>query len=114
MIPGKEKNMRTRHFIALLGIAVLCSFKANAVELAAVPTAIHIEPQPLRAALAGLAEQTGVQIMRREEDASADGMMAPRVVGQLSVREALDQLLAKTGLTCEFLNERTVRIVRVP
>jgi outer membrane receptor protein involved in Fe transport len=73
---------------------------------------LAIEKQPLRTALKSLAEQTGLQIMRREEDAPADGIVAPRLVGEMSPKEALEKLLANSGLTYRFLNDRTVRIVK--
>lgn len=93
-------------------MALLCQ-TAYAVDPPPPRVALAIEKQPLRTALKSLAEQTGLQIIRREEDASADGMMAPRLVGEMSPKEALDKLLANSGLTYRFLNDRTVRILKV-
>ena len=76
--------------------------------------AIHIEQQPLRTALSQFARQTGIQLLRREEDASIDGLMAPRIVGELSAQEALRLLLAGTGLMYEFVNDHTARIWSAP
>ncbi len=94
------------------GFALFCH-GAHAADPAPIRVALVIEQQPLRTALATLADQTGLQIMRREEDASADGLMAPRLVGEMSPKEALDKLLANSGLTYQFLNERTVRVSKV-
>jgi len=92
-------------------VALLCQ-AAYAVDALPPRVALAIEKQPLRTALKSLAEQTGLQIMRREEDAPADGLMAPRLVGEMSPKEALDTLLANSGLTYRFLNDRTVRILK--
>lgn len=83
---------------------------AHAADASTARMSFNIEPQPLRKALASLAEQTGLQILQREEDSSADGITAPGVVGTLSTREALERLLQNSGLNYEFLNEKTVRI----
>jgi iron complex outermembrane receptor protein len=71
---------------------------------------LSIEAQPIRDALRALSEQTGLQILFRSEGVNAAGLTAPRVSGELSAREALDRLLAESGLKYEFVNERTVRI----
>jgi iron complex outermembrane recepter protein len=102
----------TRKTAIAAALALLCQ-GAYAVNPTPLRVAVAIEQQPLRTALKSLADQTGLQIMRREEDASADGMMAPRVVGEMSPKEALDKLLANSGLTYRFLNDRTVRILKV-
>src|SRR5688572_7067085 len=70
-----------------------------------------IESQSLRAALQAFAKQTGLQVLRRDEDVPVEGMIAPRVQGELSAREALDLLLANTEFTYEFINDRTVRVI---
>lgn len=71
---------------------------------------LNIESQPVRGALRAFAEQTGLQVLFRSESVSLAGIRAPRVAGELSAREALDRLLANTGLKYEFVNEHTVRI----
>ena len=104
--------MRTIRKAALAAAVALLCQGAQAASPPPLRVVLSIEQQPLRTALKSLAEQTGLQIMRREEDAPADGMMAPRLVGEMSPREALDKLLASSGLTYRFLNDRTVRIVK--
>ncbi len=71
---------------------------------------LHIEPQPVRLALKDLGEQTGLQIMFRAEDLAREEMTAPRISGELSPREALDRMLANTGLRYRFVNPNTVLV----
>ncbi len=71
---------------------------------------LDIQPQPVRAALQAFGDQTGMQVLYRIGDVSKDGVTSAAVRGELSAREALERLLANTGLKYEFINERTVRI----
>src|SRR5688500_5895485 len=89
---------RAIHTAAFTAIIVLISQAVQAAESPPTRVALAIEAQPLRSALATFAEQTGLQILQREEDSSADGLIAPRVVGELSPKEALDRLLLNSGL----------------
>ncbi len=72
--------------------------------------ALNIEPQPVRAALKELSDQAGVQVLLRVDNISLDGVMAPKVSGTLTMQEALERLLASSGLKYEFVDERTVRV----
>lgn len=85
---------------------VICG--AAAAQTARV--ALHIDAQPMRLALKDLGEQTGLQIMFRAEDVATDQMTAPRIAGELSAREALEKMLAKSGLKYRFVNPNTVLI----
>jgi iron complex outermembrane receptor protein len=72
------------------------------------PQTAPIATQPLAQALSVFAKQTGLQLVYlSQEVASANTRGAPEGLGP---RETLTRLLADTGLTFEFLNERTVRI----
>src|SRR5262249_1534339 len=71
------------------------------------------KPQPVREALEAFGRQTGLQVMFRSEDVSTAGVTTAGISGKLSPREALNRLLASTGLTFEFINEHTVRISAV-
>jgi iron complex outermembrane recepter protein len=73
---------------------------------------VNIDSQPLRGALRAFGEQTGIQVLFRSDNLSVDGVITPRVAGELSPEEALDRLLGKTGLKYEFVNRHTVRILR--
>lgn len=68
----------------------------------------NIPEQSLADALAAWSKQSGLQILRRDTD-GAD-LTASSVNGRLSPAEALTKLLAATGLTFEFVNDRTVRV----
>src|SRR5688572_13343132 len=102
--------MRTVRTLVLTAVAVaLCGIAAAQT----IRVAVNVKPQPMRAALKDLGAQAGVQILFRVEDVAPGGKAAPGVSGELSVQEALDRLLADTGLKYEFVNERTVRVSAV-
>lgn len=71
-----------------------------------------IEPQPLSSAIEKFAEQSGLQIIYRTEVAA--GIYTSGAAAGLSNKEKLDQLLARTGLGYQFVNDRTVAIKAVP
>jgi hypothetical protein len=92
----------------LSGTSALVSAADRSPEL----IAFAIESQPLTSALNELARQAHVQILRRDEDVSLAGLIAPEVDGRLSTEEALKRILSGTGIRYEFVNERTVRIAK--
>jgi outer membrane receptor protein involved in Fe transport len=67
-----------------------------------------ITPQPLAAALTDFAHQTGLQLVYVSQIAA--GRTSKGARAGLSPAKALTELLDGTGLTFQFLNERTVRI----
>ena len=67
-----------------------------------------IAPQPVAAALAEFAQQTGLQFVYVSQVVEARASKGARA--GLSLADALTELLDGTGLTFQFLNERTVRI----
>jgi iron complex outermembrane recepter protein len=67
-----------------------------------------IAPQPLTAALADFARQTGLQLIYLSQIAA--GISSKGAKAGLAVSAAVKQLLDGTGLGFQFLNERTVRI----
>ena len=69
-------------------------------------TRLHIEPQPLNAALREFAERSGLQVMYAAE--VGEGVNSPGTSEPDSNEEALDELLANTGLEFEYVNEVTV------
>ena len=71
-------------------------------------TGLHIEPQPLNAALREFAERSGLQVMYAAE--IGEGINSPGTSEADTNEEALDELLASTGLNFEYINERTVAI----
>ena len=67
-----------------------------------------IAPQPLAAALSDFAHQTGLQLVYVSQ--VAVGRTSPGARAALAPAAALTELLEGTGLTFQYLNERTVRI----
>src|SRR6266853_6096540 len=100
--------------IVIAGLVLACASVHAQSDASAknVPAkvVVNIEAQPLRGALRAFGEQTGLQVLFRSEDASIAGVTTQAVAGELSAQEALDRLLAKTGLKYEFVNKHTVRI----
>jgi iron complex outermembrane receptor protein len=74
----------------------------------AVVLQLDIPSQPVGDALSRLAEAARLQIVFYSEVAA--GVMAPRLVGSYTIRDALDRLLAETPLEYEFLSEQTVSV----
>jgi outer membrane receptor for ferric coprogen and ferric-rhodotorulic acid len=71
--------------------------------------ALNIPAQPLSDALNVLAHQSNVQVVFYSD--VGQGLAAEKLEGSFTVREALEQLLAKTELTYEFVNDDVVRIL---
>jgi predicted Zn-dependent protease len=81
-------------------------------EEASTVLAVQIPPQPLAQALDALSLQSGLQfvyVTALVQDQRSGGAPAG-----LTARDALARLLEGTGLTFQFLNDRTVCIVRAP
>ncbi|KAF1021472.1 MAG: Ferrichrome receptor FcuA [Paracidovorax wautersii] len=92
---------RTRPSAAPLVLAWALAFGAPLAHAqpAASPTAaqaVDIAAQPLGAALNELARQTGLELAVQPQ--AVAGRTAPAVSGRLTARQALDQLLAGSGL----------------
>lgn len=71
----------------------------------------RIEAQPLGAALKALAAQAGIQLLFSEEDVA--GMRTQGLQGSFSTDQALERLLAGSGLMYEFPTSDSV-VVRPP
>lgn len=67
-----------------------------------------IPSQPLAQALRQFAEQTGLQLA--VETSITSGRTSPEVKGRLSSAQALERLLAGSGLRYDFLDSRTVAV----
>lgn len=70
---------------------------------------VEVDPQPLAAALNSFSEQTGIQFAY--VSTVADGIESPGTSGEAYPAEALDLMLAETGLTYSFINDTTIVIV---
>ena len=129
--------MRTRPTAAALTVSMLIAASLSAAQAvraaedtsssvakpartaasAATPTlarmAFNIPRAPLGDSLAAWSKQSGLQVLKRQS-ANGGEVITPPVSGQLSATEALDRLLANSGLHYEFVNDRTVRIAPAP
>jgi len=94
---------------AVMGVIVVACRVASGQDADAT-TEINVRPQSIAAALRELGAQTGLQILFRSEDMAGAVRSAPGVSGRISARQALDQLLAGSGLHYEFVNAHTVRV----
>ncbi len=74
-------------------------------------TTYAIPAEPLTDALAALAARSGLSIS--EPNSGFGGVRSRPVEGRYTPREALERMLAGSGWRAEFLDQRTVRIVRV-
>ena len=97
----------------VLGLALLGSCSSLlAQQVATAEMRLNISSQPLESALREFAAQSGVQLLFSSEGA-AMGQPAPAITGFHAPREALDHLLADTGLKYEYVNSRTVAISEI-
>lgn len=70
---------------------------------------LDIKPQPVAEALTDWAQQTGLQVIV-PVGPQTDRLLVTRIKGKLTAVSALEQVLANTELTYEFINARTVVI----
>lgn len=114
-------SLRTRHLpqtcLLLSGIALAC---ASHAQNSAEPTAAHqqtlyqidIPAQALSSALVSLGRQTGLQISA--DSSLLQGLAAPRIKAQLSPEQALQRLLANSGLDWHFSHNGSVMVNKRP
>jgi iron complex outermembrane receptor protein len=91
-------------------LAVSCLAGSVFAQTVAQSYQLNIPRQPLDAALKDLAEQTGLQIARFSDDSAGATVVGP-VKGVMSVGQAIDALLGRSGLTYKLVNERTIAVV---
>lgn len=99
---------RPRHLIAT---ALMLAFHTGAV-LAGPAAWTDIPAQPLSASLRALATQAGIQLVFAPETVGA--ARGPAIRGEMSVEDALRQLLAGSGLEFRQEGERSFVVVRPP
>jgi outer membrane receptor protein involved in Fe transport len=90
------------------GVALLCPISRAEAGDPSRAVSVDIPAQPLEAALRLLARQGDVQIMFAPGVAA--GIEGPAVSGEMSVREALGQLLRATSLRYEVADKDTIVI----
>ncbi|QEI08585.1 TonB-dependent siderophore receptor [Pigmentiphaga aceris] len=93
-----------------LRLAVLTASLFLCGQVLAQSRPIALPAQTLERALNQLARDSGTQILYSSEFAA--GKMAPAVSGTMTVREALDRLLAGSGLGLHVEDERTFMVVQ--
>ena len=98
--------------LALALALALAHLTASAQALPADPVPIRIAAQPLAEALNDWARQTGVQLVVQQSLVA--GKTAPAVAGRLAPRQALDQLLAGSGLSASVEGNAVVIRTLVP
>ena len=69
---------------------------------------VELAPQPLSDALKSFADQTGLQVMFFSE--VTDGVQTSALNGDYTADAALDTLLASSGLTYEYINDKAVTV----
>jgi iron complex outermembrane receptor protein len=102
---------------AIRRISLLCAVLGALCTPAALPAqpdlapALSIGSMPLAQALDAFAHQTGLQLVYVSE--AVQGAFSKGAPAGLMPRETLSRLLEGTGVTFEFLNDRTVRLFRI-
>jgi iron complex outermembrane receptor protein len=92
----------------LLSVVLACPAVAQQAAPAVSVYHFSIPAEPLGDALSQLAQQTGLQVMIASK--LTDGVKSHELNGTFSAEEALQKLLANTGLQFQFVNPRTVAI----
>ena len=90
-------------------VAAIVGFSSHTLAQAAIRRSTEIPPQPIAEALRTLMKEREFQIVYSSE------LLANRqtqgATGELTMDEALTQLLSGTGLTYRYLDEQTITIV---
>ncbi len=92
--------LRPLPFALAACLALAAVLPAHAQPSAGAPVQVAIGAQPLSQALTELARQTGVTLL--VSPALVAGRTAPAVSGRLTPRQALDRLLAGSGLVADI------------
>lgn len=90
------------------GLVAACLGTAQAADSAT----FDIAAQPLAAALAKFAEQSGIKALYANEVLA--GKNTPRVAGKLTPEQVLDALLKDSGLRYQFISPDAVKIEKTP
>lgn len=97
--------------LALAGALALAALAAQAQAPSAAPVQLSIAAQPLAQALNDLARQARLELI--VQPALVAGRTAPAVAGLLTPRQALDRLLAGSGLVA-VIEGAAVTVQRLP
>ena len=102
--------MRHRLASGLLAALIALASSAHAASPLRTPQRFDVRAMTLADALDRFSEQSGLQVVY-DLSALAGGEVA-HVVGSMQVDAALDRLLAHSGLTWRYVDERTVLVQR--
>jgi len=105
---GVAAGLRRSRFLPLL-LMLLVAIDAHAQGM---PREFHIAAQDAAGALAEFGAQSQMQLLFDFE--AVQGIRTRALRGQWRVADALERLLADTGLSFTVINDRTVSIVRTP
>jgi outer-membrane receptor for ferric coprogen and ferric-rhodotorulic acid len=94
-----------------IGMAGAAQAQAQTAASGDAVVAFNVPAGALQAALVQFADQSGVQLLY--PTTLADKRSSPGVVGSVSVRVGLAQVLGGTGLTFRFIGGRTIEIIEV-
>jgi iron complex outermembrane receptor protein len=109
---NRRKAPRTPMLLAPALVAIsAASYAAAPVEMSSEPVKFDIAAQSLESALAAYGDQAEVQILVPSKLVA--GMRTHGVSGEHSRKEALSQLLDRSGLTYELTGNHTVRVLRL-
>jgi len=97
-----------RRFFVLLSLVLSLEDAPTPAAEAVARLAADIDAGPVATALSTFGQQTGLQLIY--VSAVTDSLQSKGARAGLTASEALEALLAGTGLTFEFLNARTVRV----
>lgn len=107
-----DSRQRDHFFKAVLAassaIGLISSLDAAVAQPAANAVAYNIPAQPLTAALTAVAQRSGLRLAYSA--ALSAGRFAPALQGSFTPVQAIERLLAGTGLTYRFTNANTVTI----
>ena len=101
--------MRTTLVAAV--VASIVGFSAHTVAQAAIRRATNIPPEPLAVALRALVKDRDFQIVYSSE--LLENRNSHGATGELTMDEALTQILSGTGLEYRYLDQQTVTIVPI-
>ncbi len=98
-----NKNLRTKLIVLTALVLPIASWADESAVYE-----VNLEPQPLSDALKSFADQTGLQVMFFSE--VTDGVETNALNGDYTADAALDTLLASTGLTYDYINDKAVTV----
>src|SRR5262245_13774735 len=92
----------------LLGALLMSAGQLIAFAQSSATINDPIPAQSIAAALSAFSRQTGLQVVYMSK--IADGLMSSATPAGISAEQALRKILGASGLSFEFLNERTVTV----